>query len=64
MKHVHVVLSAVWGWRYDLCVQVGGTLIAVGIGFVYWPAGVIAAGVALAVWGLIGARTIAIVKKP
>lgn len=48
--------KTIWGRRFDLCLWTGGVTIAIGIGCIYWPAGVIVAGAGIAWWGLIGAR--------
>lgn len=49
--------KALWGRRYDLCLAVGAAAVAIGIGCIYWPAGVIGAGLGLSAWGIMGART-------
>lgn len=51
------VARGIWSSRYDLFVAAGGAAVAVGIGCIYWPAGIITAGAAVAWWGLLGART-------
>lgn len=38
----------------EVLTLIGGALAAVGVGFVYWPAGLIVGGVALCVFGLFG----------
>lgn len=62
----HLLTAAargLWGRRFDLCIWVGGVVVASGIGCVYWPAGVIVAGAGLGYWGVIGARTEALERR-
>ena len=37
----------------DACIVMGSCAVAAGIGFIYWPAGVIAAGLVLVALGML-----------
>lgn len=50
------LLQAIARNRADIAVILGGVLVAVGIGMIYVPAGVIAAGVITILFAIAGAR--------
>ena len=51
------LLRGLWARRYDLGVLAGAVLVALAVGAIYRPAGVITLGLAIAAWSLMGART-------
>lgn len=55
---------AFWVRRFDLVAVAGAGVAAWGIGLIYPPAGVIAAGAALGACGIVGAMVAARAKRP
>lgn len=56
-KRLAGAAAAVWARRYDALTLAGAGVIALGVSYVYWPAGVIVAGLVVGLWGAIGSWT-------
>lgn len=51
---IRTTAAVIWGYRYDALTLGGAGVIALGVSYVYWPAGVIVAGLVVGLWGVIG----------
>ena len=56
-KRLAAAVGVAWGRRYDALTLAGAGAVAVGVAYIYFPAGIIVAGLVLGIWGAIGSWT-------
>lgn len=53
-RKLAAILAAAWSRRFDALTLLGCAVVAWGVAYIYFPAGIIVAGLVVGVWGVIG----------